>query len=179
MMALQVAVDVQAPALRQAKRRTACLSRTVHVCAIWLGKRRIPKFPSVLNQRDLASGSNECELVHTACDQSSYVDRQPNLNRAEVRYAQPADGIRPDHRCDEICDQGDPFAQLTEVKMGKDEIAREVDRLFEEDRKKYYGRIWKIPIIGGLHPRARKWRCYKVAEEEGARCALCSRVVQN
>jgi hypothetical protein len=39
-----------------------------------------------------------------------------------------------------------------EVKMGDDRvparIAREVDRLFEADRKKYYGQCSQIPILG-------------------------------
>jgi hypothetical protein len=35
------------------------------------------------------------------------------------------------------------------MKMSNDAIAREVDRLFEEDRKKHYGQLWDIPIVGG------------------------------
>jgi hypothetical protein len=61
------------------------------------------------------------------------------------------------------------------MKMSNVAIAREVDRLFEEDRKKYYGELSTIPIVCGSYVPGQENRGVIRSLKKKVRAALLAR----
>ena len=59
--------------------------------------------------------------------------------------------------------------------MSNDAIAREVDRLFEEDRKKHYGQLSIFPIVGGNYVPGQENGGVISSRKKKARAALLAR----